>query len=84
MERGDPPLRARPGLDREGYRRLVLEICCPEFCPDPLRELDGVERRGDGRTFVALSRGLARLPRFLRTPLGFIPFVRHVMTFALV
>ncbi|HTF87852.1 MAG TPA: AAA family ATPase [Planctomycetota bacterium] len=39
LERGAPPLRARPGLDRASYRRLVLETCCPEFGPDPVAEL---------------------------------------------
>jgi ATP-dependent Clp protease ATP-binding subunit ClpA len=39
LERGSPPLRARPGLDRASYRRLVLETCCPEFGPDPAAEL---------------------------------------------
>ncbi len=39
LERGAPPLRARPGLDRASYRALVLEACCPEFGPDPIREL---------------------------------------------
>lgn len=39
VERGDPPLRARPGLDRVGYRALVLEACCPELGPDPAREM---------------------------------------------
>src|SRR5689334_9704916 len=39
LERGAPPLRARPGLDRARYRRLVLETCCPELGPDPAAEL---------------------------------------------
>ncbi len=39
LERGAPPLRARPGLDRASYRSLVLEACCPEFGADPSAEL---------------------------------------------
>ena len=40
IERGAPPLRVRPGLDRASYRKLVLETCCPEFGPDPAAELE--------------------------------------------
>ncbi|HUR28681.1 MAG TPA: AAA family ATPase [Planctomycetota bacterium] len=39
LERGALPLRARPGLDRASYRKLVLEACCPEFGPEPAAEL---------------------------------------------
>jgi ATP-dependent Clp protease ATP-binding subunit ClpA len=31
--------QARPGLNRESYRRLVIELCCPEFAPDPQARL---------------------------------------------
>lgn len=28
------PLRARPGLNRVAYRRLVIEACCPDYAGD--------------------------------------------------
>lgn len=32
-------LRARPGLNRSNYRRLVIEACCPEYQGESLRRL---------------------------------------------
>lgn len=39
LGRGAPAPRVRPGLDRAGYRRLVLETCCPDFGADAAAEL---------------------------------------------
>jgi hypothetical protein len=39
LERDSPPLCVRPGLTRAGYRELVIDACCPEFGPNPRKEL---------------------------------------------
>jgi ATP-dependent Clp protease ATP-binding subunit ClpC len=39
LGRNSPSLRARPGLDRAGYRELVLAACCPDFGADFAAEL---------------------------------------------
>jgi ATP-dependent Clp protease ATP-binding subunit ClpC len=36
---GDAALRARPGLNRAAYRRVVIEACCPEYRGDPVGRL---------------------------------------------
>jgi ATP-dependent Clp protease ATP-binding subunit ClpC len=39
LEAREGALAARPGLNRQVYRRLVIETCCPEYAEDLLERL---------------------------------------------